>query len=347
MRAPIASNIHGKHLFTIPFALVAALVLTVVVLLAGCQQEKPAEEAEKTAEPVERMEVADVEEPSLGAEYVLIVGDDSWENYTPGRADLMILMRVDFDADQITLVTVPRDTQYTWDDGGTIKANMAYELGGIDAQLKAVRTITGIDVENYVVVGFDGLQSIVEAFGGLDANLPYALTYSFYTKDFPDEHYEAGEQTLTPWRSMALSRARTGYDEYGLSQDMMRQTVNRQLMGNLIADAFQDPAQAAEILATLLPSVTTNIPAETITEWAADLASADAITVYGTSGPVDGGILEEFGGAWLIPYDEGKWSALMDVVDAGGDPATVDAQFEENVQPDIAPINTKRVIDLG
>lgn len=324
-----------------------AILLLITVLLTGCQQNPPATETSESAKPSESMEVTDVEKPSLGAKYVLVIGDDSWENYTPGRADLMILMRVDFDADQITLVTIPRDTQYTWEDGGTIKANMAYELGGIEAQLKAVRTITGIAVEDYIVVGFDGLQSIVENFGGLEANLPYAITYSFYTKDFPDEIYEAGEQTLTPWRSMALSRARTGYDEYGLSQDMMRQTVNRQLMGNLVADTFQDPAKAADVLATLLPSVTTNIPAETIAEWAADLASADTLTLYGTSGPVDGGIQEEYGGAWLIPYDEGKWTALMDVVDAGGDPATVNAQFEENVQPDIAPINTKRVIELG
>ena len=30
----------------------------------------------------------------------------------------------------------------------------------------------GVDVSQYVVVGFDGLQSIVEHFGGLDVDLP-------------------------------------------------------------------------------------------------------------------------------------------------------------------------------
>ena len=45
------------------------------------------------------------------AQYVLVIGDDSWGAYTPGRADLMMLMRLDFERNQISLVTVPRDTK--------------------------------------------------------------------------------------------------------------------------------------------------------------------------------------------------------------------------------------------
>ena len=38
--------------------------------------------------------------------YVLVIGDDTWEDYKPGRADLMMLMRLDFDKHQVTLVSV-------------------------------------------------------------------------------------------------------------------------------------------------------------------------------------------------------------------------------------------------
>ena len=43
--------------------------------------------------------------------YVLVIGDDTWEDNKPGRADLMMLMRLDFDKHQVTLVSVPRDTK--------------------------------------------------------------------------------------------------------------------------------------------------------------------------------------------------------------------------------------------
>ena len=43
---------------------------------------------------------------------------------------------------------------------------------GPEAQCQAVSDVVGVDVSQYVVVGFDGLQSIVEHFGGLDVDLP-------------------------------------------------------------------------------------------------------------------------------------------------------------------------------
>ncbi len=333
--------------------MLAACACVAVLALAGCQKQAPTEvsnETETTPQQ-EALETSDVQKKGIDPAYVLIIGDDSWEKYTPGSSDMMMLMRVDFDQDQVTLVSIPRDTKYTLSDGSAIKVNGVYHnAGGGDegakAACEAASSITGVNVSDYLVVGFDGLQGIVEHFGGLDVDLPYALTYSFYTKDYPDEVYQAGEQTLTPWRAMALSRARTGYGDYGLSQDMMRQIVDRQMMVKLVSNLFANPAQAVPVMQELLGFVQTNISTDTLTEWAGDLLEADQITVFGTSGPVDGGI-DEATGAWLVPEAPEKWKALMDVVDAGGDPSTVNAQFEENVQPDNAPINTKTVIDVG
>ena len=90
----------------------------------------------------------------------------------------------------ITLVSVPRDTAYVFPDGNTAKLNQMLTNAGPEAQCQAVSDVVGVDVSQYMVVGFDGLQSIVEHFGGLDVDLPYGLTYNFYTKDHPDEVYE-------------------------------------------------------------------------------------------------------------------------------------------------------------
>lgn len=330
-------------------ALAAVCALALAFGLAGCGQQKPAEQSEP-----QQLEANDTAAPepepepqATPAQYLLVIGDDSWEDYTPGHADLMMLMRLDFEQHQIALVTVPRDTAYTQADGSVNKLNQVHTAGGPEAQTAAVAEVTGVPVTNYVVVGFDGLQQIVEHFGGLDVNLPYALDYSFYTKDYPNEAYAAGEQTLTPWRTMALSRTRTSYGDYGLEQDMMRQVVNRQLMVNLMKLAYADPAQTGALLQALQGSVTTNIPVDTQVAWANELAAGtDAITVRTTTGPFTGGI-EETSQLWLVTPDPDSWTLLMQAIDAGKDPAPIAAAYSAGLESPIAPVSTTVEIPLS
>ena len=189
-----------------------------------------------------------------------------------------------------------------------------------------------------MVVGFDGFQKIVENFGGVDVDLPYALSYNFYTKDFPDEEYDAGQQTLTPWRAMALSRARTGYAKYDLDQDSMRQVVNRRMMVSLIQAAYADPSKVGDVLSALQGSITTNIPVDTQVAWAQALAKdASEITVYGTSGPFDGDIDEE-SQLFLVTLDPQNWKNLMSAVDTGQDPTAATEVYAAGLESPKAPI---------
>ena len=334
-----AANV-SKALVILAVGLVAALALG--SCSAPAEQEGGAAQAEPEALVVNDTPAPPVPDP----EYVLVIGDDSWEEYTPGHADLMMLMRLDFERHQITLVTVPRDTAYVFPDGNTAKLNQMLANAGPEAQCEAVSDVVGVDVSHYVVVGFDGLQGIVEHFGGIDLDLPYGLTYSFYTKDHPDEVYEAGEQTLTPWRAMALSRARTGYGDTGYQQEMIRQAVDRQMMTRLIELAYADPARTGALLELLQGFVDTNVALDDQLAWADELASGDEITVYGTSGPYIGDFLEEHGGLWLVPERPEEWKALMDAVDGGEDPASVVAVWSAETESPEAPVSTATVIDL-
>ena len=67
--------------------------------------------------------------------------------------------------------------------------------------------------------------------------------------------------------------------------------------------------------------------------------------MYGTSGPTSGGIDPETQ-LWLVPPQPEKWAALMEVVEAGGDPSTVDVQSDSLLQLDDAPVNSATVIAL-
>lgn len=52
---------------------------------------------------------------------------------------------------------------------------------------------------------------------------------------------------------------------------------------------------------------------------------ASDMTVYSGTGPTEGAINEAAGGLWLCYENPAGWARLMEVVDAGEDPSSVDA----------------------
>lgn len=264
---------------------------------------------------------ADAAESGLatGVRYVLVVGSDRWEGRDP-HADLMCLLRVDLDNKVVHEITVPRDTKYDfW--GEYNKLNQMLTWVGVEAQVDAVSQVVGVPIDYYVMVDLDNFVSLVNDFGGIEAVLPYAITYSFYTHDFPNESYDAGYQLLDGWRAMALSRARTGYGNAGLAnEDMIRQFVDRQMLTTLMGYAYRDGSDAAvERIRSLQGYVQTNIPADELAAWIKSLGSNGAFRVVGTTGPFVGGIDDTADGLWLVYEDPEGWASLMSAVEGGGD----------------------------
>jgi LCP family protein required for cell wall assembly len=132
---------------------------------------------------------------------ILVVGSDSREGLTPQqrqeltvggvgsdigqRSDTMMLIHVAGDRRSVTVVSLPRDSYVTipayTDDSGTEhraqrnKLNAAYALGGAPLLIRTVTDLTGLDINNYVEVGFAGVVNMVDALGGVDVCLPNAV----------------------------------------------------------------------------------------------------------------------------------------------------------------------------
>lgn len=275
-----------------------------------------ASSASASAESSEKM----VPNPNTtGVRYVLVIGDDKWEKYDP-HADLMCLLRIDLDNKVVHEITVPRDTKYDfW--GEYNKLNQMLTWVGVDAQVDAVSQVVGVPIDYYVKIGLEDYAGLVDSFGGIQAILPYAITYSFYTHDFADESYSAGDQWLSGWRAMALSRARTGYGSAGLAnEDMIRQFVDRQMLTTLMGYAYRDGTDnAANLISSLQGYVQTNIPLEDQTTWIKVLGSSGSFKVVGTTGPFVGGIDDTADGLWLVYEDPEGWANLMKAIESGGD----------------------------
>jgi LCP family protein required for cell wall assembly len=119
----------------------------------------------------------------------LIVGSDSRENMSAAdkkklatgsadgkRTDSMMLLHKGKGG--TTLVSLPRDSyvsipSYKTKKGNTVggsknKLNAAYSMGGGELLARTVEMSTGMRLDHYAEVGFDGFVGIVDALGGVD-----------------------------------------------------------------------------------------------------------------------------------------------------------------------------------
>ncbi len=262
--------------------------------------------------------------------YVLVLGSDQrvsedakWGNeaYMNGneRSDIMILVRVDERNHQVTMLTIPRDTPVHWTDGSTIKINQVYNLGGPAASIEEVSKICGVPISHYVEVHIDGFVNLVDELGGVTVEVPTQLT----VQDAVTGEYvtvEPGEQKLTGQQAQVVARARHEYAE----GDEMRQYMVRQIVTAVLREAVNRPPY--EIPGTVLSiasHVDTDMNPLSIGGMAAAFGMGSDMTIYAGTGPTDGDFTES--GAWFCYENPAGWSAVMDVVDSGGDPSTVDA----------------------
>jgi LCP family protein required for cell wall assembly len=114
-----------------------------------------------------------------GADW-LIVGSDSREGLSEAerqrlatgqaagrRTDTMMLLHIPRGGGQPTLVSLPRDSYVPIPGRGRNRLNAAYAFGGPKLLVQTVEGVTGIRIDHYMEIGFDGFASLVDAVGGV------------------------------------------------------------------------------------------------------------------------------------------------------------------------------------
>ena len=86
---------------------------------------------------------------------------------TGGRSDTILLLHVPVSG-PTALISLPRDSYVKIRGHGSNKLNAAYSWGGPKLLVQTVEQLTGMTIDHYVGVEFDGVAEIVDAFGGVD-----------------------------------------------------------------------------------------------------------------------------------------------------------------------------------
>lgn len=254
--------------------------------------------------------------------YMLLIGIDKSEqrestNEYGGsyRTDSMILARIDPREKEVTLISIPRDTQVTIGTHGTQKINAAYAFGGPSGAIDAVSKLAGVPINHYAEIDFDGFKAVVDALGGIKVNVPMEIN-----DDMAGGHVDAGEQTLNGEQALILCRSRHNYDNVGngdgdsiraANQRMVISTIMKQLMSS-------DVATLTNTVSTLAQYITTDYSAAGILGLAQSMIGIDVENnVYSAQVPTTSVYEND---VWYEKLNTSEWEKMMSRVKQGLSP---------------------------
>jgi LCP family protein required for cell wall assembly len=162
--------------------------------------------------------LAPADGPAIAASHVtLLVGSDSSEYRRGGsgegakdngRADTLMLMRVDVPSRTVSMLSIPRDLYVDIPGYGKEKMNAAYANGGLPLAIRTVREVTGVDVNHVAEVDFDGFKEVVDALGGITIHNPYMVRSGEQPFDGRHWTFPRGKLELDGKHALAYARIR-------------------------------------------------------------------------------------------------------------------------------------------
>lgn len=211
----------------------------------------------------------------------LLLGSDSREGLTPeeqeafgtdediggeNRSDTIIVVHTEPDQKQAIFLSFPRDLWVEIPGMGMGRINSAFE-GGIQGKgafrvARTVKDLTGMQIHHVLYVSLAGFQGLVDALGGVDMCVPYAMQDELTGLDIP-----AGCQRFDGATALAFVRTRhqpcdavPDFARISRQQQFLRAVIAGllspgrllslpslvpRLLGNLVVDEGLNPAELA------------------------------------------------------------------------------------------------------
>ena len=135
--------------------------------------------AQRVVPPIPLQPQPDLDKPIN----ILLLGADSREKNDPGRADTIMLVRLDPVTKHVRLLSLPRDTRVTIPGHGLERLNQAssgyYQGGGTSLLVDTITTelLPGLRIDYTVKTDFAGFAAIIDALGGVTIDVEERMLY--------------------------------------------------------------------------------------------------------------------------------------------------------------------------
>lgn len=252
----------------------AIATVLIVVLAAGVTATAALEQVKQVADVIGRgsapIHSADLTPDTPGApQTILVIGSDkralarsAFDRRDPPHSDTLLLMRMDPNRSQTSVLSIPRDLQVTYTDHGRrfpgAKINSAYTVGGAQLAVKVIKqTLPGLTIQHVVDVNFNGFRRAVDAVGCVytDVDRRYFNDNLSTPTPYATINIQPGYQRLCGQDALDYVRYRhtdSDFVRVARQQDFIRQMKEQVGVSGLVG-------KRAQIENAVGPSITTDI----------------------------------------------------------------------------------------
>jgi LCP family protein required for cell wall assembly len=219
----------------------AALLAVVSWLVLGVSAagQTPAPELERLSRDIQAVLRPPL--PSKDPLFILAIGSDARPrgSVTRSLADSLHIIGVNPRTNVASILGIPRDSYVPIPGGGSQKINASLFRGGPELTVETVERLSGIKMDAYMLVGFEGFRQMVSEVGGIEMVIPQAMSDAA-----SGAYFKPGRTRLDGPEALAFSRNRKGVrgGDFGRSLNQGRLMIAA--LREFRADFRKDPSNA-------------------------------------------------------------------------------------------------------
>ncbi len=202
---------------------------------------------------------------------LLVMGVDSDEKVlsknVTSNGDALMLVTFNPDTLNATILSIPRDTYVPIACFSGQRENKITHAAwnGESCMIKTIENFTGIDIDYYVKINFQGVIGLVNSLGGIEVDVPIEFCESNAYRSTDEKDLiclKKGKQKLTGEQALALARHRktlaTGDLQRGVNQQIVVQGILNKIK------SVRSTTQLLKVLDTVSKSMDTNFTTKQI-----------------------------------------------------------------------------------
>jgi len=209
----------------------------------------------------------------------LVVGIGGEGHEGSSLTDSILIASLDYKDKTVSMLSIPRDFYVISEELGNQKINSIYAYArnkygdskGMYYLKNEISEITGLQIQYYAKVDFNGFREIVDSLGGIDIDVEKAIYDTEYPRGetiyYETFKIEAGPQHLDGETALKYARSRhttSDYDRARRQQQIIFAIQEKALDMKILTD----PAKITELYTSVAESIETNLSLQEIIELA-------------------------------------------------------------------------------
>ncbi|MCD8366916.1 MAG: LCP family protein [Clostridiales bacterium] len=152
------------------------VLVVIIILAAGAVAFLGYQLSKLGTFSTEELGSTDIETESIttsveGVCNILLIGQDNRSDDDTGRSDTMIIFSINQNTNQMSMISLMRDTYVEIPGYSSQKLNAAYSLGGVSLLDETIAQNYGVNIDYNVAIDFEGFIDVIDTLGGVDIEL--------------------------------------------------------------------------------------------------------------------------------------------------------------------------------